>query len=137
MNDKLCSQCSKDDSLHCSQCSKDGSLHHHSSLLYNWAKLLRETVECWGYWLGETPQVKSFYHGISVAMMFDGFNQYFKGPTSTSLQYEVALTFANQGQGNGIIITVKKPTQNTHSCRKSLMANSKFSLEMLFSSNDY
>eukprot|EP01083_Nonionella_stella_P187872 691328_1 len=88
----------------------DGKLKQRHSHYANWARLLREAVECWGYGLGETTETRSiFYHGISKKMVFDGFQQRFSCPTSTTLQYETAVMFANQGEGDeeGIVISIK------------------------------
>eukprot|EP01083_Nonionella_stella_P311323 1109703_1 len=75
----------------------DNELKERHSHYANWARLLREAVECWGYGLGETTETRSiFYHGISKKMVFDGFQQRFSCPTSTTLQYETAVMFANQ-----------------------------------------
>ena len=85
------------------------SVKRRHSRFANWAKALREAVECWG-----TPLIVAadyapeFYHGLSTKMLFSGFRQFFRGPTSTSLQFEVAVTFANQGANqNGIVIALK------------------------------
>eukprot|EP01083_Nonionella_stella_P045222 121539_1 len=88
----------------------DNELKERHSHYANWARLLREAVECWGYALWETTQTRStFYHGISKKMIFDWFDQRFCCPTSTTLQYETAIMFANQGQGDedGIVISIK------------------------------
>ena len=71
-----------------------------------WAKKLREAVECYGTSFKES-QISDFYHGISGKMVFDGFQQRFCAPTSTTLQWQTALTFAQQNGEDGIIITLK------------------------------
>eukprot|EP01083_Nonionella_stella_P174865 607298_1 len=89
---------------------RDDEIKERHSHYANWAKLLREAVECWGDALWETIQTRSaFYHGISKKMIFDWFDQRFCCPTSTTLQYETAMMFANQGEGDedGIVISIK------------------------------
>eukprot|EP01084_Bolivina_argentea_P206397 352413_1 len=83
----------------------DDALKKRHSEYYNWAKTLREAVECWGTYLIQAESINAFYHGISCQMLFDGFNKRFCAPTSTTLQYSTAVMFANQG--NGIVITIK------------------------------
>ena len=85
------------------------SVKRRHSRFANWAKALREAVECWGTPLGDAVEYATeFYHGLSTKMLFSGFAQSFRGPTSTSLQFEVAVTFANQGANqNGIVIALK------------------------------
>eukprot|EP01083_Nonionella_stella_P266269 900974_1 len=88
----------------------DHQLRERHSQYANWARLLREAVECWGDSLGDTTQTRtSFYHGISKKMIFDRFSQRFCCPTSTTLQYETAIMFANQGEcdEDGIVIRIK------------------------------
>eukprot|EP01084_Bolivina_argentea_P141304 248324_1 len=86
----------------------DDSLKKRHAEYANWGRLLRETVECWGTSLQDASSMKYFYHGISCHMLFDGFNQKFCGPTSTTLQKTVAITFASQGNDNkGIVITIR------------------------------
>eukprot|EP01084_Bolivina_argentea_P219393 372113_1 len=72
----------------------------------NWGKLLRECVECFGTDLKDT-QSEYFYHGLSCPLLFHSFSNKFSGPTSTSLSYITAVMFANQGNGNGIVIKIK------------------------------
>ena len=49
-----------------------------------------------------------FYHGLSSQMTFPSFMHYFRGPTSTSLRLDVAVSFANQGaDDNGTVIALK------------------------------
>ena len=89
----------------------DQSLKDRHSLYGNMAKYIKETVECFGTTLDEST-IKQFYHGIAGEMLFQGFKTHFCAPTSTTLQYDTATTFATQnGSKNGIIITIK----NDHS----------------------
>lgn len=89
----------------------DYSLKHRHSFYANWAKLLCETMEAYGVAFADSS-LKRFYHGISSQMLFDELHQYFRAPTSTTLQYEVALNFAND---EGIIITIKNDRVRTMS----------------------
>eukprot|EP01083_Nonionella_stella_P145636 456719_1 len=89
----------------------DDTLKKRHSEYANWGRLLRETVECWGYGLWETQKTRStFFHGISKTMVFDGFKQRFCCPISTTLQYETAMMslFVNQIEGDeeGIVISI-------------------------------
>eukprot|EP01083_Nonionella_stella_P145637 456721_1 len=91
---------------------RDDEIKERHSHYANWARILRETVECWGYSLWETAKTRStFHHGISKQMTFDGFSHRFCGPTSTTLQYETAMIslFANQHEGEeeGVLISFK------------------------------
>eukprot|EP01083_Nonionella_stella_P108339 315019_1 len=61
-----------------SESESDNQLKERHSYYTNWARLLREAVECWGYELWETTRTRStFYHGISKQMAFDHFDQRF------------------------------------------------------------
>lgn len=61
----------------------DGALKKRHSRFANWARLLRETVECYGTKMSQSP-VSTYYHGIGQEMLFQG--TYFKiyGPLSTT-----------------------------------------------------
>ena len=85
------------------------SVKRRHSCFANWAKALREAVECWGTPMHDAVDyAPELYHGLSTQFLFDGFRQPFRGPTSTSLQFEVAVTFANQGTNqNGIVIAIQ------------------------------
>ena len=84
------------------------SVKRRHSFYAHWARALREAVECWGTSLEKAPSIKDFYHGLSQPMLFSNFCQSFHGPTSTTLQFEVAVTFSNQGHcDNGIVIGLK------------------------------
>eukprot|EP01084_Bolivina_argentea_P149206 260686_1 len=82
-------------------------LQRHSQYAH-WAKYLREALDLWGTNFFESKACKPvFYHGLSSKMLFGGYNQHFCSPTSTTLQYSTAVMFANQGQGDGIVITLR------------------------------
>eukprot|EP01083_Nonionella_stella_P012317 34947_1 len=88
----------------------DNELKERHSHYGNWARILRETVECWGYRFFDTTQTrKTFYHGISKKMIFDGFSQFFCCPTSTTLKYYTAVVFAEETEHeqHGIVISIK------------------------------
>eukprot|EP01083_Nonionella_stella_P311324 1109706_1 len=90
----------------------DHDFKERHSYFANWARMLRETVECWGYGLWERRKSRqTFYHGISKTMVLDGFKQRFCCLTSTTLQYETAMmsVFANQREGDeeGTVISIR------------------------------
>ena len=73
-----------------------------------WARHLRETIDCFGESFADSTASKPwFYHGISCKMLFQGFFQKFRGPTSFTLLESVAVMFASQGEGDGIVIKVR------------------------------
>eukprot|EP01084_Bolivina_argentea_P205930 351699_1 len=112
----------------------DKSVKQRHSEYGHWAKLLREAVECWGTQLHDkNTEIKCFYHGISRKMVFDSFNPRFAGPTSTTLQYAVAVTFANQGQDeNGIIIKIANNYDWNFFFNCTIWSDYPGELEMLF-----
>eukprot|EP01084_Bolivina_argentea_P273635 466159_1 len=61
-----------------------------------WAKLLRETIECFGEYCSDSD-IKSFYHGISIPMVFSSFSKIFGIPLSTTKTFSVALNFSQDG----------------------------------------
>ena len=61
----------------------DQALKKRHSYFANWAKLLRETVECFGIPMQTSP-VKIFYHGISKEMVFKSTTIFIYGPLSTT-----------------------------------------------------
>ena len=63
-------------------------------------------MECYGTYFAYS-KIDEFHHGISSQMLFEGFRQTFCAPTSTTLQWSVAVTFANQAGDNGMIITLR------------------------------
>eukprot|EP01083_Nonionella_stella_P161833 530520_1 len=88
----------------------DNELKERHSHYGNWARILSETVECWGCLFFDTTQTrKTFYHGISKKMIFDGFSQFFCCPTSTTLKYYTAVVFAEETEHeqHGIVISIK------------------------------
>ena len=61
----------------------DKSLKKRHSIFVNWARLLRETVECFGNTMQYSyPSV--YYHGIGQEMLFRGTNFNIYGPLSTT-----------------------------------------------------
>eukprot|EP01084_Bolivina_argentea_P306203 529078_1 len=75
----------------------------------NMARLLRETVELYGYDKCQHEVTGPFFSGMSY-MVIPEFNIRLNGPTSTSKQIEVAEQF---GQDNGIVIQIN----NTNASR--------------------
>eukprot|EP01084_Bolivina_argentea_P036411 67369_1 len=76
------------------------------SFYANWGKYLRETIDCYGRSCDFEKEKILFYHGLSRKILFTVVFANFCGPLSTTLQYSTAVMFANQGTGNGIIITI-------------------------------
>ena len=69
------------------------------SNFYWWARSMREAVECFGSEVNKSC-TKTFWHGISIPMVFKSTIARFNAPTSTTTQIEVASNFAT----NGIIL---------------------------------
>eukprot|EP01084_Bolivina_argentea_P226776 383020_1 len=61
--------------------------------------------------------IKTFYHGISCKLLFNQLNACFAGPTSTTICYEVAITFAD---AKGLVIKINndKTTHHFFDCVK-------------------
>eukprot|EP01084_Bolivina_argentea_P220776 374095_1 len=101
----------------------------------HWGKLLRESVEVWGNFFDEIPEnVNYFYHGISSKLILEGLQHRFSAPTSTTLQYSTAVMFANQGNGNGIVLTIAKNNYKSLNMHFNCVPWSDFpgEMEMLF-----
>ena len=77
----------------------DLELKERNGEYFNWSKLIRETVECFGTYLMES-KISIFYHGVSY-LLLNSFVSYFCGPTSTTTQMSVATTFAKD---DGLIL---------------------------------
>ena len=77
------------------------SLKARNSQYYWLSRLLRETVECFGY--GPSPKT-SFYTGISLVMAVPSFRIRLCAPISTSTHIEVAVKFSGR---NGMILELK------------------------------
>eukprot|EP01084_Bolivina_argentea_P295139 508044_1 len=81
------------------------SIKNRNREFWNWSKILRETVEYFGCdrWNnGDNDGMKGpFFCGLSFEMVIPQFNIRLNGPTSTSVQIEVAARF---GGDRGIIM---------------------------------
>ena len=64
----------------------DESLKARNREFWNWSKLLRETVECFGQSMGELYRagLKTLYHGVSKSLIFDSTFIKLCGPLSTT-----------------------------------------------------
>ena len=61
----------------------DRSLKKRHSKVAQWGRLLRECVDCWGYFMDE-DDANMFYHGISKEMLFKSTSFKVFGPVSTT-----------------------------------------------------
>eukprot|EP01084_Bolivina_argentea_P123840 219460_1 len=91
----------------------DESLKKRNSVWCNMSKLLREAVECYGDDIGSDLQPKPntydktkdvYFHGVSY-LYFNKFVANLSGPTSTTMQIEVASIFAKDG---GLILELQR-----------------------------
>ena len=79
------------------------SVKKRNSKYWWWSKILRETVELYGHSVGEDDR---FFTGISMMMKPPGFKIRLCGPTSTTMEIQVAAKF---GDVNGMIFELKRP----------------------------
>ncbi len=63
----------------------DRTLKRRHSEVANWAKHLRELIECFGDTMANNRQIDYFYHGISSDMIFKSTSIKLCGPVSTTL----------------------------------------------------
>ena len=54
------------------------------SQVANWARSLREAVECFGEQMGYRKDIGAFYHGVSESLLFESTNIRLFGPVSTT-----------------------------------------------------
>eukprot|EP01084_Bolivina_argentea_P038276 70775_1 len=80
------------------------SVKQRHSVYANWAKALREIVECFGTFL-EQARFNMFYHAISCKMLFSKLKETFAMPMSTTLNYSTAVMFSNEASIDGMVIT--------------------------------
>eukprot|EP01084_Bolivina_argentea_P145580 255139_1 len=131
------------------QSESDESVKKRHGQYANWGKYLREAVDCFGKRCDvlRAPDIKDmlfsmvqngpgkslFYHGLSCKMLFKKLSAQFCGPLSATLQYSIAVTFSNQGNGNGVIISIH-PTSSALLTYFDCVPWSKFAYEqeMLF-----
>eukprot|EP01083_Nonionella_stella_P023106 63903_1 len=66
----------------------------------HWFRLLYESVLMFG---AETKRTDTFYHGVSVPLLFDQLSPRFNAPISTTVTRSVALRFGE----NGIVVALK------------------------------
>ena len=110
--------------IHEYESDKDMKARHRE--YWNWAKLLRETVECFGISMDESP-VHTFYHGVSDTLIFDSTSIRLCGPVSMtggSLHLYVHNLCRNKNKmhidfkiacsifgAKGLVINIKKSTK--------------------------
>ena len=72
----------------------------------HWSKLLRSSVDCFGKKMIDTDR---FYRGLDRQFKFKLFSCTFRGPISTSIDWNIAKSFANDGDNLGIVVEIRKP----------------------------
>eukprot|EP01084_Bolivina_argentea_P256132 431125_1 len=84
------------------------SIKKRNQMFWHFSKILRETVQFYGYTGSGDSSIKGpFYCGMNFVMSIPQFNIRLCGPTSTSRQSEVAERFAEEG---GIIMRLNNMT---------------------------
>ena len=71
--------------------------------IWNWCRLFREAVTFYGYIPTQKMKNNTFYHGLSVPLLFAQFAPSFQLPLSTTFDISVANRFGN---GTGIILVL-------------------------------
>jgi hypothetical protein len=90
----------------------DVELRDRHSYFREWAKLLVETVHCYGQLMDDENTPNIFLHGISIPMTFTSTFARFCSATSTTSSIVVAANFGKQG----IILELMNNTESTLSC---------------------
>eukprot|EP01083_Nonionella_stella_P253923 873263_1 len=79
------------------------SVHCRNEKVANWAKLLTESVQCYGTFRGPMTDMQSvgskYYRGIDMQFMFKRFITRFNVPLSTTTNFTKATEFAKGGRG--------------------------------------
>eukprot|EP01084_Bolivina_argentea_P185635 320117_1 len=85
------------------QYEDDHSLRKRHSNFANWARLLRELVDCWGWQENVGGVLNNLYHGLNKEFQLLSIHATIKGPLSTTRSLAVAVSFCTN---QGMIITL-------------------------------
>eukprot|EP01083_Nonionella_stella_P002467 7121_1 len=88
----------------CNEYESDFDLKQRHREYHYWAKLLRETVECFGT-AAEDSKIKVFYHGISSSLIFNSTSIRLCGPVSTTASFGVAVNIFGS---DGIVLDIPR-----------------------------
>ena len=81
-----------------------------NSFVAHWNRYLFESV----FFFGTQMKTKDiFYCGISIPMLFNSMEQWIRCPLSTTSSFGVALRFAGNHKGKGILLVIKRANPDT------------------------